>query len=109
MTFKSPRRAAATSVKSHSSINQYNNASRHQIESFCGRQTYHMAIIDYLQQWNFEKVGEAFLKRTFKSRPRDKISAVPPDLYQQRFNRFVDSTVLTSQSDVVARKAMQEP
>jgi len=96
VTFKSPRRAAASSVESTDSINNYDNAGRHQIESYCGRVTYHLAIIDYLQQWNFEKVGEAFLKRTFKGRPRDKISAVPPDLYQSRFSRFLDTCVLSS-------------
>ena len=109
VTFKSPRRAAATSLDKGTSLNSYDNASRHQIESHCGLYTYHIAVIDYLQQWNFEKVGEAFLKRTLKGRPRDKISAVPPEQYQSRFARFVDSTVLTCLSDIKAKRAEQEP
>lgn len=63
------------------SVNQYDSSTRHQIESHCGMKTYHIAIIDYLQQWNFDKKGESFLKRTLKGRPRDKISCVPPELY----------------------------
>jgi hypothetical protein len=51
--------------------NSFHNASRHQIESDCGTMIYHLAIIDYLQAWNFDKKVEAFLKRTIKGRPRD--------------------------------------
>ena len=51
-------------------------------------------MIDYLQEWNFDKKVESFIKRNFKGRPRDLISCVPPSLYCQRFNRFVTSEVL---------------
>jgi len=56
--------------------------------------TYHIAIIDYLQQWNFDKKGESLLKRTLKGRPRDKISCVPPEPYQARFCRFIENIVI---------------
>ena len=74
-----------SSKKGHHN-NDYNNASRHQIESDCGTMIYHMAIIDFLQEWNFDKKGEAFLKRTLKGRDPDLISCVPPGHYACRFN-----------------------
>ena len=70
-------------------INSFQNASRHQIESDCGTMTYHLAVIDYLQEWNFDKKCEAYLKKTLKGRPPKLISCVPPDPYQRRFNRFI--------------------
>ena len=36
--------------------------SRHKFLSTCGRYIYHIGIIDYLQDFNFDKKGENFLK-----------------------------------------------
>ena len=72
----------------------FNNASRHQIESECSNFIYHLAIIDYLQTWNFDKKCESWLKRTLKGRPKKLISCVPPDSYYRRFNRFINSELL---------------
>ena len=67
--------------KNNEQINSYLNASRHQIESDCGTIIYHLAIIDYLQAWNFDKKAEAFLKKTLKGKPPKLISCVPPIPY----------------------------
>ena len=89
----SPARPSQNTVKT---LDSYINAGRYQIESHCGQFIYHLAIIDYLQEWNFEKRAEAFLKRNFKGRSRCHISCVPPLLYCHRFNRFVKTEVLGS-------------
>ena len=70
-------------------LDSLNNSSRHKIESECGEYVYHVAIIDYLQQWNADKKCESLLKRVFKGRPKDLISCVPPESYQQRFISFI--------------------
>ena len=60
-------------------------------------------MIDYLQEWNFDKKAESFIKRNFKGRPRDLISCVPPTLYCQRFNRFVSTEVLATDDRATER------
>lgn len=65
------------------------SVSRHQIDSVCGQFTYHLAVIDYLQNWNRNKKCESFLKTVFKGESRNEISCVPPSIYQSRFMRFV--------------------
>ena len=76
-------------------IMSYNNALRHQLESEDGEYVYHIALIDYLQEWNFDKKMELFLKRTFKGRQADRISCVEPTAYCARFNNFVRDHVIT--------------
>ena len=81
VTFKSPRRAAATSLDKGTSLNSYDNASRHQIESHCGLYTYHIAVIDYLQQWNFAKKAERFTKTVLLGKDGNNLSAIEPNTY----------------------------
>jgi hypothetical protein len=50
-----------------------------------GPGSYYMGIIDILQEWNFEKKLERFLKIYFKREDPDGLSAIRPDLYQERF------------------------
>lgn len=50
-----------------------------------GPGSYHMGIIDILQQWNFEKKTERFIKTYIKWQDPDGLSAIRPDLYQERF------------------------
>jgi hypothetical protein len=38
---------------------------KHELESEDGESKYHIAIIDYLQEWNFDKKMERFFKTTF--------------------------------------------
>ena len=60
---------------------------------------YHFGIIDYLQVWDLQKKGENKLKEIkgsfdHKSHQKGTISAVPPDQYEERFNKFIKKEVL---------------
>ena len=44
-----------------------------------GERIYHIAVIDYLQQWNFEKKCERFLKTTLLGKDKDSLSAIEPE------------------------------
>jgi len=52
-----------------------------------GPGTYYAGIIDILQEWNFEKKVERFLKIYFKRYDADGISAIEPLAYSERFWR----------------------
>ena len=67
--------------------------SRHKFLSTCGRYIYHIGIIDYLQDFNFDKKGENFLKQTLL-RHGPGISAVHPPQYAERFLRFMRDYVI---------------
>jgi hypothetical protein len=49
-----------------------------------GKQAYHMAIIDFLQDWSLSKKAESAWKMS-----QGDISAVEPVRYQQRFYSFM--------------------
>lgn len=51
---------------------------------------FHFSIIDYLQQWNLSKKGERFAKTLILNKDGDKLSAIEPDSYANRFRQFVD-------------------
>jgi hypothetical protein len=44
-----------------------------------GNRIYHIAIIDYLQDWNLNKKTERFLKRTFLLKDGKTLSAIEPE------------------------------
>ena len=52
-----------------------------------GPGTYYIGIIDVLQEWNFKKKMERFLKIYFKQYDADGISAIEPSAYCERFWR----------------------
>ena len=54
-----------------------------------GPGTYYIGIIDMLQEWNFSKKMERFLKINFKRYDPDGISAIEPIAYSERFWRGV--------------------
>jgi len=66
---------------------------RHKFLSRCGRYIYHVGIIDYLQDYNFDKKIENFLKYTLLRHGKG-ISAVPPPDYADRFLRFMRDHVI---------------
>jgi hypothetical protein len=61
--------------------------SRHKFMSDNGKYIYHIGIIDYLQNFGWEKRGEHELKAL--QNDGTKISAVPPDMYKERYFRFM--------------------
>lgn len=52
-----------------------------------GPGTYYIGIIDVLQEWNFKKKMERFLKMYFKQYDGDGLSAIEPVAYSERFWR----------------------
>lgn len=54
---------------------------------------YHLAIIDYLQDYNFDKKSEHFVKTIWRGR-RAEISAVPPERYAKRYIEFMENQVI---------------
>lgn len=61
---------------------------------------YHIGIIDYLQDYHFEKKMENFLKEGVLSRSSKatgEISAVPPPRYAPRFLQFMGGSVILDQ------------
>lgn len=63
-------------------------------------QTYHLGIIDYLQQWNLQKKGERLCKSLLHRNVYNSVSAVPPDAYQARFYKFLERHVIKPVNNV---------
>ena len=69
---------------------------RHQFHSTCGRYVYHIAIIDYLTRFNFQKRLESWYKVQWKNQDRNKVSCVEPILYGNRFIKFMSQHVIVN-------------
>jgi len=59
-----------------------------------GRFIYNLAIIDYLQAYDWEKRGENFIKVWFYMRDGSMISACDPKPYARRFLHFMREHVV---------------
>ena len=60
---------------------------------------YYLGLIDYLQDYHFDKKVENFLKEKLmlggsSKKQRGEISAVPPYRYAPRFMQFITSRVI---------------
>jgi len=62
------------------SISSYSNKveNRYAVNSDDGKQKYHIAVIDYLQEWNFNKKSERILKTIFVKADPLGLSAMEP-------------------------------
>lgn len=89
-----------------SSVSSLQN--RHRYISSCGKYIYHLALIDYLQEFNFEKRGESKLKIWVLRRPATLISAVEPNLYRERFIQFMKSELLITSNLFLADESYQQ-
>lgn len=70
---------------------------RNQFASADGRYIYHVGIIDYLQDYNWEKFGETKFKSIGKGTKAKLISSVPPPDYARRFFNFMQNDVIIDQ------------
>jgi len=68
--------------------------SRHKYYSSCGQYVYHLAIIDYLQTFNLEKWSESRFKIFVLRRDANLISAIEPNIYADRFIKFMSNELL---------------
>ena len=69
---------------------------RYVVKSADRNYKYHVAVIDYLQEWNCNKKTERFLKTFFVKADPLGLSAMEPAAYQERFYRFIRDEVFTS-------------
>lgn len=56
--------------------------------------TYHISIIDYLQDWNLNKRSERFIKTVLLQKDSIGLSACEPKQYGRRFQHFMEMNVL---------------
>lgn len=68
---------------------------RHRFISPDSYETYHVSVIDYLQQWNANKKGERFLKTKLLGKKGDDLSAIEPITYQDRFVKVLTGRCIT--------------
>jgi hypothetical protein len=68
---------------------------RHRFLSPDNVYTYHISVIDYLQQWNLNKKGERFAKTKFLGKKGDELSACEPNYYQQRYIKVLTNQIIT--------------
>ena len=57
----------------------------------------HVGVIDYLQEWNFDKKVERLLKQALgniQGKKANDISAIPPKAYKMRFDNFIRKQIL---------------
>ena len=59
-----------------------------------GPRIYHIAIIDYLQEWNLSKKLERFTKTVLMGKDKQTLSAIEPETYGIRFLSFMEKNVL---------------
>ena len=59
-----------------------------------GKRVYHIAIIDYLQEWNLSKKLERFSKTILLGKDGPTLSAIEPDAYAARFRSFVEKNII---------------
>jgi 1-phosphatidylinositol-4-phosphate 5-kinase len=71
---------------------------RHTFLSKSGKYIYHLAIIDYLQDFNLDKRLENALK-TVINKEGAQISAIPPNPYCNRFVKFMRRYVIIDQAN----------
>ena len=50
-----------------------------------GNRVFHISIIDILQEWNLNKKSERFTKTILLGKNGDKLSAIEPQRYCERF------------------------
>ena len=63
----------------------------------CGKYVYHIAIIDYLTEFNLLKVIESFYKTSILANQKEHVSCVHPVLYGNRFRTFMKREVIVNE------------
>jgi len=81
--------------------------SRHKFLSKSGRYIYHIGIIDYLQEFNFDKKLENRLK-VFLNKEGAQISAIQPKPYATRYMKFMRDKVIIDQKEGKAGEAVMK-
>lgn len=65
-------------------------AGRLQVSRVVGPESYYVGIVDYQQQWTWEKRAEHWLKVYLKGENGEGLSAIEPDAYRLRFLRRME-------------------
>ena len=75
---------------------------RHKFKSACGKYIYHLAVIDYLTEFDYSKKLEMYWKQFIcfiKRRDSRQVSAVPPPEYFKRFNKLMQKEYITNEKE----------
>ena len=94
-----PSNYSAATHKPSQLINKFlleNEGNQHRYISSDGRYIYNLAIIDYLQAYDFEKQGEHHIKVWLYMRDGTQISACHPNPYARRFLHFMREYVIVN-------------
>jgi len=67
------------------------SSARYLAQSSDGQYTYHMSVIDFLQDWNWNKRMERFAKTKLTIKDPAGLSAIEPTAYQKRFIHFINA------------------
>lgn len=86
--------SGANAAKIVSEFDSSNMGTRHKYISETGKYIYHIAIIDYLQDYNLEKKAENWIKVWVYQRKEELMSAVNSELYMKRFYKFMKENVI---------------
>ncbi len=78
--------------------------SKHVFESSNGKYYYHMAIIDYLQEYNSRKKLEHWFRKNIQSADETLISCVPSEFYAKRFLNFMKTNVFIDDSEAFKKR-----
>ena len=65
--------------------------------SDCGNYVYHIAIIDYLTDYNMQKWFELQWKHYGLNNKKEVISVAHPNMYGNRFIKFLNSQVIVNE------------
>lgn len=65
-----------------------------------GPEAYYMGIIDFLQEWNWNKRAERFFKINFRGADPDGLSAIEPEIYRDRFIRRMEELLDMEESEL---------
>merc|ERR1711920_895093 len=76
---RSPQHSMISPVKSHNPWSNYKGGVKARVTE--GPGIYYLGVIDMLQEWNFKKKGERFLKTKFLRKDPEGLSAIEPVAY----------------------------
>jgi len=71
------------------------------IVSSVDHEAYNIAIIDFLQKYNYNKKSERFIKVYLQCYPKDQLSVQPPLDYMNRWIRNLDVIIESHDLNIV--------
>ena len=73
---------------------------------FSDSHVYHISIIDFLQEWNFSKKGERWMKTVLLGKDAPTLSAIEPIQYGARFKKFCEQNIFIKKNWITINKTI---